>query len=74
MLEREAGEVGRVGDPLDLVRQAGHGEAAVADCQVTGDAEVLGVFSTFGLQFTFQDRNDCYTGHSQSRIVTRPYN
>ena len=47
MVESEEGEVGRVGDPLDLVRQAGHGEAAVADCQVTGDAEVLGVFCTF---------------------------
>ena len=64
MVLREACEVGGVGDPLDLVRQAGDGEAAVADRQVAGDAEVLGVLGTLGLQFAFQDGNDCYTGHS----------
>ena len=74
MVGREAGEVGGVGDPLDLVRQAGDGEAAVADCQVAGDAEVLGIFCTFGLRFAFQDGNDCHTGHSQCWIVTRSYN
>ena len=73
MVQREAGEVGGVGDPLDLVRQAGDGEAAVAHRQVAGDAEVLGVFGTLGLQFAFQDGNDCHTGHSQSWIVTCSY-
>ena len=73
MVEREASEVGGVGDPLDLVCQAGDGEAAVADCQVAGDAEVFGIFCTFGLQFAFQCGNDCHTGHSQCWIVPRSY-
>ena len=73
MVEREAGEVGRVGDPLDLVGQAGDGEAAVADCQFAGDAEVLRIFCTFRLQFAFQDGDNCHTGHSQGWIVTGSY-
>ena len=74
MVGREASEVGGVRDPLDLVCQAGDGEAAVADSQVAGDAEVLGVFCSFGLQFAFQGGNDCHTGHSQCWIVTCSYN
>ena len=73
-MDGETGEVGGVGDPLHLVRQAGDGEAAVADGQVAGDAEVLRRLDVLHRMLTFQGGNNCHVDHSQRRILTRSQN